>query len=342
MKAAPLDPPSGTAQPISERPLERIEEILGPAGSLERLLMRQVRFLPERDLEWSRVRRVRYFAYQRFEYLYPSLVRELSQRLMVQPRQRHGDQHLLDFRLSTEPIPLEVSEHHDVFNNPVIELRVARINHWTTFEVMFCTERTRSDNAGSIHTTVTRAEARQMLYPTPLTEPDGYIREVAESLRAQSGTPLELAQRISDWVSDRLHYQHDVTHVGTTATEALEVGAGLCQDYTHVALSLCRAAGLPARYVSGHMLGEGGSHAWMEVIVPQPNGMLQAVGFDPTNHRRPNLGYNVVAVGRDYDDVPPTSGRFVGDHSGVLHFEKRAGLIELELDDGDVLRPDQP
>jgi transglutaminase-like putative cysteine protease len=320
---------------VLARALERMDEILGPSGSFEHLLMGQVRFLEHRDLDWDRVRRARYFAYQQFQYVYSSLARDLSQQLVVKPPVQHGDQRLLDFKLSVEPIPLSRNVDTDAFGNQVIELRVARVNHWTTFEVMFCTER----RSNAPKPAITEAEARILLEPTRLTMPDARMLEIAQKLQARSSTPLELAEQISDWVSQTMRYQHDVTHVGTNASEALQVGAGLCQDYAHVALAICRAAGLPARYVSGHMLGEGGSHAWLEVIVPNEDGVLEAVGFDPTNRRRPNLGYAIVAVGRDYADVPPTSGRFVGDHAGDLRFEKRAGLIELEFDDGRVLNP---
>ena len=58
-----------------------------------------------------------------------------------------------------------------------------------------------------------------------------------------------------------------MTSIATTAAEALAGGRGVCQDTAHVMIALCRAAGLPARYVSGHLLGEGGTHAWVEVIV---------------------------------------------------------------------------
>ena len=333
MNASPLEPRERSL--VLARGLERLDEIMGPSGSLEHLLAGQVRVLEHRDLDWHRVHRARYFAYQQFSYVYSSLARDLSQQLVVKPRAQHGDQRLLDFRLGVEPIALSRAEREDAFGNLVIELEVARVNHWTTFEVMFCTER----HADAPRPRVTAADAAALLEPTPLTAPDARIRQVARELQATAQTPIELAERISDWVSQTMRYQHDVTHVGTSAAEALRLGAGLCQDYAHVALSICRAAGLPARYVSGHMLGEGGSHAWLEMIVPDKTGALEAVGFDPTNRRRPNLGYATVAVGRDYADVPPTSGRFVGDHAGDLQFEKRAGLIEVEFDDGRVLKP---
>ena len=67
--------------------------------------------------------------------------------------------------------------------------------------------------------------------------------------------------------------------------------------------------GLPARYVSGHLLGQGGTHAWVEVIAPRA-GHAEAVAFDPCNGRRTDGGYVTIATGRDYSDVAPTSGSY--------------------------------
>jgi transglutaminase-like putative cysteine protease len=87
-------------------------------------------------------------------------------------------------------------------------------------------------------------------------------------------------------------------------------------------IALCRAAGLPARYVSGHMLGEGGTHAWVEVILAHATG-ARAVAFDPCNGRPAGRDYITVATGRDYTDVAPTSGTYVGAARGTLTTAKR-------------------
>ena len=316
--------------PALEPPSVRVEA----ASSLDRLIALQVPFLAHRDLEWTQVKCARFFAYQRFQYVYPSLVLDLAQRLMVKPPVLHGDQRLLNFKLAIEPIPLTRRAHSDRFGNEVIKLEIGRINDWTAFEVMFTT--LRDSQIG--YAMVQRDEAELLKQFTRLTKSDKHLKEIAIALKSASTTPLELAQRISDYVSGTMQYRSNLTSVSTTASEALEIGAGLCQDYAHIALALSRVAGLPARYVSGHMLGEGGSHAWLEIIVPNERGQLQAVGFDPTNARQPNLGYVTVAVGRDYSDVPPTSGRFTGERAGRLEFEKHSGLIEVELMDGTVLR----
>ena len=75
-------------------------------------------------------------------------------------------------------------------------------------------------------------------------------------------------------------------------------------------LALCRIRGLAARYVSGHLVGQGGTHAWVEVVVPSADGhAAEAVGYDPCNGRRTGAGHVTVATGRDYRDVPPTVGQ---------------------------------
>jgi transglutaminase-like putative cysteine protease len=97
-------------------------------------------------------------------------------------------------------------------------------------------------------------------------------------------------------------YENGATTVSTTAAAALALGRGVCQDYAHVMLALCHVLRLPARYVSGHLLGQGGTHAWTEVIVPRA-GQAEAVAFDPCHGRRTDGGYVTVATGRDYADV---------------------------------------
>ena len=75
-------------------------------------------------------------------------------------------------------------------------------------------------------------------------------------------------------------YEYGVTSVQTTAAEARTLGRGVCQDSAHVMLALCHLLRLPARYVSGHLLGQGGTHAWVEVIVARADEAM-AVAFDP-------------------------------------------------------------
>ncbi len=132
----------------------------------------------------------------------------------------------------------------------------------------------------------------------------------------------EAAARLATFeVRRRLAYAPGATTVSTTAAQAWESGQGVCQDFTHTTLSLLRAAGVPARYVSGYLhteepsVGEtvvGESHAWVEYW----DDGWHAV--DPTNDRAVGSAHVIVARGRDYADVPPLKGIYAGGHSEAL------------------------
>lgn len=106
-------------------------------------------------------------------------------------------------------------------------------------------------------------------------------------------------------VHELLRYESGATDVRTTAEEAARIGAGVCQDYSHVLISLLRMAGMPARYVVGLMQGEGESHAWVEA-----NCRGYWYGIDPTNHILINESYIKLAHGRDYRDCMISRGIF--------------------------------
>jgi len=80
------------------------------------------------------------------------------------------------------------------------------------------------------------------------------------------------------------------------------------------------------------MLGQGGTHAWVEVVLPTHDGTGDAIAhtFDPTHASRGGLGYVTVAVGADYSDVAPTSGTYLSGARGRLVASKRVSLVELE------------
>lgn len=301
-----------------------------------------VQFIDHRKVEWHTAKRTRYLFYQRFHYEYPGPVRNLNQRLIVVPIDLRGDQRLCEHHLQVEPRPVATRYTGDRFGNRIIEIDVLRIETSVAFEVLMVIERTAQYRDSEL---LPNHEADLFLNSTRLTTVDTRIATVARELSNQVGdradSRYELAERISDWVYHAMRYGAGFTTTETTAPEALRIGQGLCQDYAHVMIALCRAAGLPARYVSGHMLGEGGSHAWVEVLVPsKKDDHLDVVAFDPTNRRRPNLQYITVATGRDYADVSPTSGSFIAPYQGCLKFTKRSGLTSVEHLDGRLANRD--
>jgi len=112
---------------------------------------------------------------------------------------------------------------------------------------------------------------------------------------------------------ERLEYKKGVTSSATTVSDALDLGQGVCQDFSHVGLALLRMVGIPARYVSGYLYRDSPreleTHAWCEAYVPS----LGWVGVDPTHGELAGEGHVAVAVGRSYADVPPNRGVYRGD-----------------------------
>ena len=161
----------------------------------------------------------------------------------------------------------------------------------------------------------------ELLAPTTYAPLEGEIVETGRRLAA-SVEPSGALAAVHDWLTGRLVYERGVTAVSSSALEALAAGRGVCQDYAHAGVAVLRSMGVPARYVSGYFLPEGGieigvpvvaeTHAWMEAWT----GGWRA--SDPTNDVPVADRHVVVAKGRDYGDVPPLKGVYSGDPADDL------------------------
>ncbi|HVD01676.1 MAG TPA: transglutaminase family protein [Candidatus Dormibacteraeota bacterium] len=282
------------------------------------------------SIDWTAVRRTSYLLEQTFRYEYPSPIRDLAHRLVVIPPERFGDQVRLDHRLLVAACGASVEDRVDRFGNFVHAVFAPVVRDCVEFTASVRLERW----AGQPHRLADGwLHDGYLLEPTALTVPDRRIHEAAAQLCARASWGLELAEAINDWVYQSMTYNYGSTGVRTSAAEALALGHGVCQDYAHLMLSLCRACSLPARYVSGHLVGEGGTHAWVEVVLPAGDGTGEAIAwtFDPTHASRGGLNYVTVAVGGDYSDVAPTSGTYVAPVQGRLQTRKRITLTEVEF-----------
>jgi transglutaminase-like putative cysteine protease len=167
------------------------------------------------------------------------------------------------------------------------------------------------------------AAGRMLEYLTP-TKRTAVSAELAEAARERTAgaDPHEAAAEIASWVSGRVSYVQGATEVQTGAQEAWDMGQGVCQDMAHLTVALLREIGLPARYVSGYLYPQPGakpgdttqgeSHAWVEYW----DGNW--VACDPTNLAQVGERHVVVAVGRDYGDVPPLKGIYRGAPSRTM------------------------
>ncbi len=140
---------------------------------------------------------------------------------------------------------------------------------------------------------------------------------------------FDKANALMDWIHREFRYEPGSTGVKAHLADSFALRCGVCQDFTHVMLGMCRALGLPARYASGYLyngpkdslVGAQASHAWCEVYLPTAGW----IGFDPTNNNLADDRYVKIAVGRDYDDVAPVIGSYCG--SGHCRMEIR---VEVE------------
>jgi transglutaminase-like putative cysteine protease len=278
-------------------------------------------------VDWASARRATYRLRQTFRYEYGEPITDLHHRLVVIPPAQFGDQRRVYHDLLVELEDVRRNDREDRFGNVVVEVFAPQVPRAIEFVADVSVERSASER--NLLPGGWPAEG-WLLEPTPLTAADERIRSAAEDIAATAEWGLPLADRINDWVYASLTYRQDVTGVRTTAAQALALGSGVCQDYAHVMLAACRACGLPSRYVSGHMLGQGGTHAWVEVVLPV-EGSSDAVAwaFDPTHASRVGLGYLTIAVGRDYADVAPTSGTYRSGGKGRLTASKRVTLTDL-------------
>lgn len=77
---------------------------------------------------------------------------------------------------------------------------------------------------------------------------------------------MQQAENVMNAVYAALNYIPGSTTVQTTASQVLSAGCGVCQDYAHLTLAVLRCMSIPCRYVVGMLMGEGESHAWVEIL----------------------------------------------------------------------------
>ncbi len=156
----------------------------------------------------------------------------------------------------------------------------------------------------------------EYLAPTTLTAADDDLQSIAASLRQAGSTPAEAIEAVTEWVHRTVNYVQGATTIHTSAVDSYRDRRGVCQDLTHVGISLLRTIGIPARYVSGYLHPQpdaeigvtvsGESHAWFEAWAGSWS------GWDPTNGQPVGLGHVITGRGRDYRDTPPIRGMYAG------------------------------
>jgi transglutaminase-like putative cysteine protease len=262
-----------------------------------------------------------YQAIQFFEYEYPEPVRDVRTELRLFPATQRGGQRLRGRECRVRSRPDGSSSRRDAFGNEVWEFRHRSVDRRLRFEVRLLVEVEEGHGPGCVPAAegVPPGGVDLFLRPTRLTDDSPAIRAAAREVQNDRLAGWWQVTTAGRWIYETLEYRPGVTGVDTPASSALGLRQGVCQDYAHVMLAICRRLRIPARYVSGFIPGEGYMHAWIEALVPHPeSGEPCWLGYDPTHCRGVGPEYVTVAAGRDFADVSPISGTFLGAAPGRL------------------------
>jgi transglutaminase-like putative cysteine protease len=279
--------------------------------------------------------------YHRTHYAYASPVRDSHNEARLQPPE--GDlQTRLSFALTVQPAP-RLSHHFDFYLNCVHSIDVPALHQELTVEAVSVVS-TREAPPMSADASPSPLSAIAACARIPecydFLQPSAYVDigqdAAAFAIDAACGRTdtWQVALAVMRHIHAGFAYTPSVTHVHTTMQEALRLRRGVCQDFAHVMIGLCRALGIPARYVSGYLYngpadqlkGTQASHAWVEVYIPG----IGWRGLDPTNGQQTNARYVTIASGRDYADVSPLRGTYRGTAQRKLSVDVRISCLDAE------------
>ena len=274
----------------------------------------------------------------RFQYTSP--IAESVTEVRMQPRSTEYQQCSL-FRLQVRPQAriityadnLQNTVHH--FTQPGVHQQLAIVaeSEVLVHERPPLPATLPADAWAQIDADLASGEHWDMLAPSEFTMPTPRLEQFAHELAvARRADPLTVLLALNHVLHRAIAYDAASTSVDSPIDEALEHRRGVCQDYAHIMLALVRNyLQIPCRYVSGYLFhtradtsADGASHAWLDVLLPE----LGWVGFDPTNDTIVGERHIEVAVGRDYNDVPPTRGMYKGNAGSELAVSVRVRLLQ--------------
>jgi transglutaminase-like putative cysteine protease len=265
------------------------------------------------------------------EYRYREPVTDNLNALRVKPATTPL-QRVDDFGVRVEP-ESRLHQHSDYFGTTVIEFGISKPHERLSIDVR---ARVATTPPGVVpetdwqpaETPEYAAHAGEYRLPFGREPDNGVVDELVGLSRA--ATPAATLTAVAELIPERFQYRPGVTYVGSTVEDLLEAGAGVCQDFAHLALVLLRRQGLAARYVSGYLFApppggeaadsaEVDTHAWVEALVPAPDGAEPVwVAADPTNRGLAGERHVKIGHGRHYSDVPPIKGVFRGGAAAEL------------------------
>jgi transglutaminase-like putative cysteine protease len=235
-------------------------------------------------------------------YRYEEPVKYTAQTLRLTPR-REGAQRVLSWTIRA---PGRRTEQVDAHGNITHLLTLEEPHRAIEIDVRGIVEMTGDEEFVRFDGTLSPLA---YLAPTPLSTANAQMAALAREHLEGSGSLRERLYRLAGGVYQAVRYVPGTTSVEDSAAQAFERGQGVCQDQAHVFVACCRAAGIPARYVSGYLCsvdgGDSASHAWVDAWLEDSHGWLS---IDVTHLTPMGPKHLRLAVGRDYLDAAPVRG----------------------------------
>ena len=290
-------------------------------------------------------------------YQYDEPVRESVMEVWMQPQKR-ANQRLISFELEIDPAA-QLFSYADSFGNAVYHFDIPQPHDRLTImarsavETAVPAELPEALDRGEwdrLRSDFVRGEHFDFLHPhgfAGATEAlHAFIAEKnLDELRVRD--PLRAVRDLSQTIYEAFAYEAGVTRADSPIDDVLTARKGVCQDFAHVMIAICREWGVPARYASGYLFTDrqagdrsdpDATHAWVEVYLPS----LRWVGFDPTNNILAGERHVVCAVGRDYSDVPPSRGVYKGEAQSELAVGVTVQKARAAISEPEFLRISQP
>jgi len=274
---------------------------------------------------------VRYRIRHRTSYRYSGRIDLCHSLVHLRPREGEG-QETLAHRIEISPDPRVRVEREDFFGNRTCYFSVEQSHE--DLDVVATTTVLRPEDEVSLPDSgVAWDELRidpvekdasgvrlgNFLLPTAAFPSFASVAEFLRPSLSPGRETMELVNEVTARIFSEFKYAPGATDTGTPLETLVAQKKGVCQDFAHLMIASLRSVGIPARYVSGYLetlpppgkaklQGADASHAWVEAWTPATGW----VGFDPTNNLLPASRHVKVAHGRDYFDVQPVRGIFLG------------------------------
>ena len=221
-------------------------------------------------------------------------------------------QHILSCDLTISPY-IPTQQTVDAFGNNVNAGYIKGDHRFLDFEI--------KGSAQVEHTNYRSDYMPCYLYQSQYTKPGQTLKAFHDSIKENcTGTAAEKAAHLCNILSETVHYEKGFTDTTTTAEQALTLKKGVCQDFSHILISLLRMEGIAARYIAGLAFCDGETHSWVEYWTGD-----HWAGIDPANNCPVNDDYIVISQGRDFRDCAIDRGVMFGKYT------KQLQLVRSEL-----------